>query len=178
MEYYVYKTDDLIHWGAKGSDELYHYGRKGMKWGQRIYQRKDGSLTPLGKLRRKKQLKEARKKRQDTLEAKKQRQKDIESGKIKSKNMTNAELSARIERLKLEQSYNEVLNNQKSNTNSRTQKFIDKFLDSAVEKIADNVAADLVAQTLKAVGADGINKAASKITKSDKEIVFTNNKKK
>lgn len=32
-------------------NELYHYGVKGMKWGVRRYQNKDGSLTPEGKER-------------------------------------------------------------------------------------------------------------------------------
>ena len=33
------------------SQELYHWGIKGMKWGVRRYQNKDGSLTPAGKKR-------------------------------------------------------------------------------------------------------------------------------
>lgn len=33
------------------SDELQHWGIKGMRWGQRRYQNKDGSLTPAGKKR-------------------------------------------------------------------------------------------------------------------------------
>ena len=36
-------------------NELYHYGVKGMKWGARRYQNKDGSLTAAGKKRQTRQ---------------------------------------------------------------------------------------------------------------------------
>lgn len=41
-------------WGIRvvePDEELLHAGTKGMRWGQRLYQNKDGSLTPLGRLR-------------------------------------------------------------------------------------------------------------------------------
>lgn len=34
-----------------GNGELFHYGTPGMKWGRRRYQNRDGSLTPLGRIR-------------------------------------------------------------------------------------------------------------------------------
>lgn len=38
--------------------DLYHYGVKGMKWGVRRYQNKDGSLTPAGKKKAKQEYRE------------------------------------------------------------------------------------------------------------------------
>lgn len=52
-------------------DYLVHDGVKGMKWGRRLYQYKDGSLTPLGKLRYRKKRKQAQAKRAATIDAKK-----------------------------------------------------------------------------------------------------------
>lgn len=52
--------------------ELYHHGTKGMKWGRRLYQNKDGSLTPLGRIRYRDPKDRAELKRQATIEAKKQ----------------------------------------------------------------------------------------------------------
>lgn len=42
-EYYVIRTGS--------SEELYHHGIKGMRWGVRRFQKKDGSLTPAGRKR-------------------------------------------------------------------------------------------------------------------------------
>lgn len=53
------------------SDELYHHGTKGQKWGRRLYQNKDGSLTALGRMRYSSKQKQAQKKRQATIDAKK-----------------------------------------------------------------------------------------------------------
>lgn len=81
--------------------ELYHWGTKGMKWGIRRYQNKDGSLTPAGRKRyaqeearlkeREKTLKGREKAaaRQAKLDAKKAeldaREKALKGGKKKSK---------------------------------------------------------------------------------------------
>lgn len=50
MEYEIYRADD----------ELCHHGIRGMKWGIRRYQNKDGSLTPRGKKRYDAELKKVR----------------------------------------------------------------------------------------------------------------------
>lgn len=45
--------------------ELYHHGIKGMKWGVRRYQNKDGSLTPAGKKRYDRDVQENNAKKKD-----------------------------------------------------------------------------------------------------------------
>lgn len=67
--------------------ELYHHGVEGMKWGQRLYQYEDGSLTPLGKARRQAQLR----KKERAKEAKK---KQAEKAKRKEEKRVQAEAKA------------------------------------------------------------------------------------
>lgn len=49
-------------------NELYHEGVKGMHWGERRYQNKDGSLTPAGRARYNKKTAKAFKKHVQSLE--------------------------------------------------------------------------------------------------------------
>lgn len=90
------------------NNELNHAGIKGMKWGIRRYQNKDGSLTPLGKKRYgvvdddKSDSKSSAKPPQDA------KTKAMTSGNIKDvaanrHNMTNDELRKALDRVDLEQ---------------------------------------------------------------------------
>lgn len=74
--------------------ELYHAGIKGMKWGVRRYQNKDGSLTPAGKKRYSNWSDDA---------------KTAASIKKKGvKEMSNAEIKKLNERTRLEQEYSRL----------------------------------------------------------------------
>ena len=77
---------------ANLEDYLQHWGIKGMKWGRRRYQNKDGSLTPAGKARYGNESKEAKEVRE--LRATK-----------KMSEMTNAELQRVVTRMNLERQY-------------------------------------------------------------------------
>lgn len=73
--------------------ELYHWGTKGMKWGIRRYQNKDGSLTPAGKKRYAQE--EAKLKEREKVIKNKERIK-AKMGKLSAK---KAELDAREDAL-------------------------------------------------------------------------------
>ena len=70
-------------------DELYHWGIKGMKWGVRRYQNKDGTLTSEGK-------KHYSQDHEDYTRA---------HTKKSVREMSDSELNARINRLQKEQQY-------------------------------------------------------------------------
>lgn len=170
-------------------EDVSHSGIKGMRWGVRRYQNKDGSLTAAGKKRmsltekikeyktnkkRKAALEKARQTRIANKQVAEKRAKDIESGKIKAKNMTEDELQKRIKRLELEKTYNDAVKNSKQT--ELGSRFTSTFKTSLVDKLADNVGADLISQVAKAFGAKAINAATKNMF--DGDAVFANNKKK
>lgn len=77
-------------------NELYHYGVKGMKWGVRRYQNKDGTLTAAGRKRRSQDVAKLADKNERTA-----RKQDLKN----RRTMSDAQLKKKIERLELEAKY-------------------------------------------------------------------------
>ena len=98
--------------------------------------------------------------------------------------MTAEEIQAKIDRINLENRLKDLMKEPVQPVTpekpTRGQQFIEKFKDNAVDKLANGVAADLVAQTVKAVGVQGINKALNSVLNKDgtgeQVYVYTNNK--
>lgn len=80
------------------SDELYHWGIKGMKWGVRRYQNRDGTLTPAGR----KHYGEGNAGDDAKIEYAPKR-----SGK-RAEDYTDEELRSHIQRLQMEKQYRDL----------------------------------------------------------------------
>lgn len=137
MEYYIYKTDDeLIHWGIKG-----------MKWGVRRYQNKDGSLTNAGKKRRAKLEGELEK-----LGGKKTSDRADTPKKKSVSDMSDAELREHTNRMQLEANYyNAKRNLSTANPKqvSAGKKFAEKLLNEAIIPSLTSTGKAYLEKTLK-----------------------------
>ena len=120
------------------NNELVHYGVKGMKWGVRRYQRKDGSLTPAGK-----------KRYDDSGGEKSSSSSGNSSGRRNTSEMSDAELQRVVNRLNLEKRYKELT----PATTSMGQRFIKKMMNDvvvpSVTTASRNVLTSFVESSLK-----------------------------
>lgn len=98
-------------------NELYHFGIKGMKWGVRRYQNKDGTLTAAGK---------------------KRYNESSESNEIKS--LSDQELRERINRLNLERQYRDLTTPNGQKQVSKGRKFVMDVLETSGKNIATQLA--------------------------------------
>ena len=144
---------------------LRHFGIKGMKWGVRRYQNKDGSLTAAG---RKRQAQDdnssdgggSKKKSASTESSSQPKKKSV-------KEMSDAELRDKINRLELEKRYSQLNPEQVS----RGKKFVDKVVKDMVLPAATDVGKQLIKSEITKLVND-------KLGLEDEYKVFTNNKKK
>ena len=120
------------------TDVLVHHGIKGMKWYQRRYQNKDGSLTPQGKIRYGAVYKKGSKPSTSSSESSKPKTKSVSE-------MSDQELQAAINRKRLEAEYTRLNPKQVS----KGQKFAKAVMNDVVIPAAKNVGKAYIEQELK-----------------------------
>lgn len=161
-------------------NELYHYGMKGMRWGIRRYQNKDGSLTPAGKKRYNKEMAKLKaeekvlknkQKTQAKMDKLDEKRKDVEAlrkgktppsmlkkaketPKRSIKDLSDDELRTIVNRMQLEQQYR-TLAPEKISTGR-------KFANAVMKNVVAPAATEVGKQVVK----DAMQKAVKKASEN------------
>lgn len=118
------------------SETLTHYGIKGMRWGIRRFQNKDGSLTPAGKKRYAEN---------DSESEKSKVSEDYRRARRTISEMSDSELQEAVRRLETEKRYRDLNPEQVS----RGKKFVDSVIKPAVADVAKNTLKTYAEKQLK-----------------------------
>lgn len=113
--------------------ELYHHGTKGMKWGIRRYQNKDGSLTPAG---RKRYASEAAKLKDREKVIKTKERTNAKIAKLESK---KAELDAREKALTSSKVSAKTTSNSKPADDTPKQKSVKDMSDDELRTVVNRM---------------------------------------
>ena len=163
-------------------NELTHWGIKGMRWGVRRYQNKDGTLTTAGKKRYAKEMaklkeeervaknKQRTKAKLDKLDEKRREIEAIKSGKpvpkpaekqtnkTGIKDMSDEELRSVVTRLQLEQQYRQLRPEQVSAGKRFADKVMKDVVAPAATEVGKNVLKDYMTNAIKKASADAAKK--------------------
>lgn len=147
--------------------ELHHSGIKGMKWGIRRYQNKDGSLTPLGKKRYGEYPKDESKETGVHDDYKRAH------SKVSVNTMSDKDLNDRINRLQKEKQYAELTSSPTKMTKGRSAvtKAVAKIGASLLTAYATKAAQGLTKTALNKIAdsSDGARKTLETLTWVDKK---------
>ena len=116
------------------NDVLFHHCIKGMKWGVRLFKNKDGSRTAAGK------------KREKTISADEQERSNRKSEVKNRRIMSSDDLRKKIERLKLEKEYKNLI----KDDIAPGRKFVSEVLASGAKKAIPVMVAGTLAYAVKA----------------------------
>ena len=128
------------------NSNLYHHGIKGMRWGIRRFQNRDGSLTPQGKRRR----------RENDAEEAKQKAESTTSKPKSAKEMTNAELESAIRNLELQKRYNDLNRELNPQIVEKGKSFTKTVLDDAVKPAVVNAGREFMKDALVKMGKEAL----------------------
>lgn len=153
------------------NNELYHHGIKGMHWGIRRYQNKDGSLTPAGKRR----LSQIESERDTLLRVKKKGDSTSDSAPVEKKKtareMSDKELRDKVERYRLENSYIEFekkLSKEYEEPASAGKRFVKYVSDKIIIPAATDAAKNFLGKYLASKGDTLLSELNNKNKKSGK----------